>query len=463
MDNPNLFYNIEAEQHLIGSAMVSQNAWHEIAEVVSAEDFVRQEHRVIYAAIASLVEAGKPINETLLTSRLQDSEEYILAGGKDYLLDLARNTSHTGHARHYAEIVRDRAQLRRFAAAFKQGEADISNTELSINEKLSGITERLEQVVAARVDAEEPRDAKQAGKAWIDMLEARHKAGTTITGLPTGFPDFDAAIKGLNKKHLLIVAARPSMGKTTFATNIMRNVLHAGHSAFLATMEMSTEDVMTQLCCAHTGCDYSLVQAAAMNDEAVQSATAVFASALSAWKLTVDDRGSQTVATIRRGMKRHMRRYGPDAVLIVDYAQLVNHKAESEVVRIGEISRSMKELAQDLNIPVILVSQLSRDCEKRPDKRPMLSDLRGSGSLEQDGSEIVFLYDDAVYNPGGSAGAYTELIIAKNRHGKRGQVLPLLKQLNRARFVSPDHRDMPQDWRGNEPSNNRPFRKGEPT
>lgn len=454
-------FSVEAEQSLIGGVMLSEAAWDEVCSIVAADDFVCQEHQAVWEAFLRLTDKNQPRDALTVAENLKQFDSIDAAGGLQYLGEIVRNTASVSNIKAYAQIVADRAQLRRFAQAFKQGEMDIANPEMTLSEKLSSISERMEQAIAGRLASEEPRDAKQAGRAWLDMLDTRFKAGTKITGLHTGFPDFDNAIRGLNKKHMLVLAARPGMGKTTLATNIIRNVLHAGHSVFLATMEMSTEDVMTQLCCAHTGCDYELMQSAAMGNEEVRTAALVFATALTGWKITIDDRGSQTIATIRRGMKRHMRRYGNDALLVVDYAQLISHKAESEVVRVGEISRSMKELAQDMDIPIILISQLSRACDDRPDRRPLLSDLRGSGSLEQDASEVAFLYDDAVYNPNSSAAAYTELLIAKNRHGKRGIVLPLLKQLNKARFLSPDRQEMPHEWRAM--GNVKPLRRAEPT
>ena len=277
-------------------------------------------------------------------------------------------------------------------------------------------------------------------------LSERSKRGGGITGIPTGFPELDKLIRGLNRKHLLVIAARPSVGKTTLATNILRNVLHSGYGGFLATMEMSVEDVMSQLCAAHTGCSYAALQEAKTDQDDIQAATGAFAAALRGWKLTIDDRGTQTLSTIRRGMKRHIRRHGQDSVLVVDYAQLVNHKAESETVRIGEISRGLKELAQDLDIPVILISQLNRDTDKRGgDGRPRLVDLRGSGSLEQDASEVFLLHDDAANDPNKQSN-YVEVIVAKNRHGRRNVVVTLQKQLEMARFVTPAPGSY-EDWK----------------
>lgn len=458
MDNLAAMFSLEAEQSVLGALLLDGSVWDEISHAVTVADFVRTEHRLIFGAIARLAEAGKAVDSLTVTEKLDEFAELDDAGGMVYLGQLVANTAGTANVKAYAEIVGQRANLRRLMQAFKAGEADIEDPDIGLPEKVERVTERLHSALASLSTAGEAKSAKEAGRSWLENMNETFERGSTITGIRTGFPHLDKTIRGLNKKRLVLIAARPSMGKSTVAVNIARNVLNDGGSVFLATMEMSSDDVMNQLCACHTGCSYEKVQEAALGDDEVRMATGVFASALSQWKLTIDDRGSQTVASVRRGVKRHARKHGAP-VVIVDYAQLMSDRAESEVIRIGEISRGLKMLAQDLDITVILLSQLSRDCEKRPDKRPMLSDLRGSGSLEQDASEVLFLYDDSVYNPSTMAAGYTELIVAKNRHGKRGQVLPLLKQLDRARFLTPDFRELPEDWRGQNSNNNvRPLR-----
>lgn len=447
MDNFAVMFSVEAEQNVLGALMLSGAAWDEVSGIVTPADFVKQEHRLIFTAIQRLAEANKQTDGSLVAAKLEEFSELDEAGGREYIGELVKNCASAVNAKHYAEIVRDRSQLRRLAQTMKQGESVVEDPELSLSAKVSAITERLESVLTSVQVADEAKSAKEAGRSWIDHLNSTFNAGSSITGLRTGFPSLDKAIRGLNKKHMLVLAARPSMGKSTLATNIARNILKDGGSVFFATMEMSSDDVMNQMCAAHTGCSYEAIQEAQLGVDEVSAATGAFASALRDWKLTIDDRGTQTVASIKRGVKRHIRKHGP-CLLVVDYAQLVAERGENEVNRIGLVSRGIKMIAQDMDIPAILLSQLSRKCEERPDKRPMLSDLRGSGDIEQDASEVIFLYDDSVYNPATSAAGLTELIVAKNRHGKRGMVFPLLKQLDRARFVTPDTRDMQENWRG---------------
>ena len=446
MDNFAAMYSVEAEQNVIGALMLSGAVWDDISGIVSVADFVKQDHRLIFTAIQRIAESGKEPDSMTVTAKLEEFGDLDEAGGRGYVGELVKNCVSSANGKHYAEIVRDRAQLRRLVQTMKLSESIIDDPELSLPAKVSAITERLEGVLSFGFVATENKTVKEAGREWITALTDRFNAGSSITGIPTGFPQLDKAIRGLNKRHLLVLAARPSVGKTTLATNIMRNVLHSGASVFMATMEMSSNDVMTQLCSCHAGCSYEKLQDALMGDDEVQAATGVFAAAIQKWRMTIDDRGSQTIASIRRGVKRHIRVNGSNAVLIVDYAQLVSHKAESETVRIGDISRGFKELAQDLDIPVILLSQLNRESAKA-EIRPRLTDLRGSGSLEQDASEVIFLHDEGATDPT-KATPFTEMIVAKNRHGKRGQTFPLLKQLDKARFVTPDFRDLPEDWRG---------------
>lgn len=445
---------IEAEQSVLGALMLDGDAWEAVSDKVVVGDFYRRDHRLIFQAIATLAARGEPRDALTVSEALKDSGELTEAGGTQYLGELVKSTASTYNVGSYAEIIRERSFLRQIIQrTYEIAEAAYSQQpSVSI---LESVEKRL-LTIGDSLSPDETKDAMQAGAEWLATLEASFNRGSAITGAPSGFPELDKVIRGLNKKHLTLIAARPSMGKTTLMTNIVRHVLHAGGSAFLSTMEMAADDVMNQLCACHTGCSYELLQVAALGEEQVQRATGVFAAALRQWRLTIDDRGTQTVASISRGLRRHMRKHGPDVVLFVDYAQLVSDKGENETLRIGEISRGLKQLAQDADIPVILLSQLSRDCERRPDKRPMLSDLRGSGSLEQDADEVLFLYDDQVYNPHRPT-PYTELIVAKNRRGRRGIVLPLLKQLDRARFLTPDRREMADDWRGLE--QDRPARR----
>lgn len=434
MDN---LFSHEAEQNVLGALLFSDRAWDIAGDLLTAEDFVREDHAAIFGAIASLAEAGKPIDAVTVAAHLGEHGLIDMAGGSAYIGELVASMTSMANVKHYAEIVRDRAQLRRLAIALKAGEGVIANPDLSLAEKVGEITQGLETVLTKGLPADEPVDAKAAGLRWVEALTQRAQAGGSITGFATGFPELDKLIRGLNRKHLLVIAARPSVGKTTLATNILRHVLHSGHGAFLATMEMSVEDVMNQLCACHTGCSYEALQEARLADESLQAATGAFSAALRSWRLTIDDRGTQTLSSIRRSLKRHMRLNGNDTILVVDYAQLVSHKAENEAVRIGEISRGMKEIAQDLDIPVILVSQLNRETDKRGgDSRPRLVDLKGSGGLEQDASEVFLLHDEAANDPNKQS-EFIEVIVAKNRHGRRNVTVKLGKQLDRARFVTP--------------------------
>lgn len=447
MDNFSAMFSVEAEQNVLGSLLISEIAWDEISDLITQADFVRNDHRVLFHAIAKLAEEGKPRDYVTVSEKLTEYGDLEAAGGPEYLGDLIKTTATASNVKAYAEIVSHRSSLRRYAQALKAGKADIENPELSLAEKVAAVTDRLEQALASLSTKDGAKTIREAGRDWIDWLNRTFDAGSTITGVRTGFPALDKAIRGLNRKHVLVLAARPSMGKSTLATNFARNILKDGGSVFLATMEMASDDVMSQMCAAHTGCSYEAIQEAQMGNNDVQAATGAFVAACRDWKFAIDDRGTQTVASIRRGVKRHIRIHGP-TVLIVDYAQLVSEKNDNEVIRIGMISSGMKRIAQDFDIPVVLLSQLSRKCDERPDKRPLLSDLRGSGDIEQDASEVIFLYDDHAYNKEAPDSGFTEMILAKNRHGKRGMVFPLMKQLDKGRFVTPELRDMPEDWRG---------------
>jgi replicative DNA helicase len=448
MDNSGALFSFEAEQNVLGALLfASDRAWDDVSGILSADDFVKTEHATIFAAIQRLLEQGKAADVVTVVAKLEEHAQLEQAGGMPYLGSLIAMACAPGNLRHYAEIVRDRAQLRRLMGALKAGEGIIEAPDIPLPEKVGAITERLESVLTRGIADHEPVDARTAGKAWADAIEERFNRGNKLRGPSTGFGPLDDFILGLVAKHLILIAARPSVGKTTLATNILGHVLAAGGSAFLATMEMSTEDVMNQLCAARTGCSYRALQELDGNDDSIWPAITAYMAQLRDWKLTIDDRGTQTIATIRRGLKRHIRKHGRErAIAVVDYAQLVEHKAENEAVRIGDISRSMKQIAQELDIPVILISQLNRENVKGGGvpRRPRLSDLKGSGGLEQDASVALLLHDEGAEDPNNQTD-YVEVIVAKNRHGKKG-VVHLLKQLDKARFVVPAPADY-EDWK----------------
>jgi len=433
-------HSLEAEQAVLGGLMLEDSAWDKATEYVSGPDFYRKDHRLIFEAIGAVSGAGKPRDALTVAEALTDMGQINEIGGLAYLGELVKNTPSAANISAYAEIVRERALRRLLIRTAHDAAVMAWDGKENAATTAAGALDAIQTVIDGATNDREVKSAKEAGRQWLDRQNAVFNAGTTITGIR----NLDKHIRGLNNKHLLLIAARPSMGKSTLAVNIAVNILRNGGSVYLATMEMSSDDVMNQMCAALTGCSYELIQCAALGEDSVREAQAVFASMLRGWKLSIDDRGTQTVQTISRGVRRHARMHGKP-VVIVDYAQLMSDKGENETVRIGEISRGMKLLAQDYDLPAILLSQLNRDLEKRPDKRPMLSDLRGSGSLEQDASEVLFLYDDQVYNPERPTD-YTELLIAKNRHGRRGLVVPLLKQLDKARFVTPEF--VQEKWRG---------------
>ncbi|MFZ3193722.1 MAG: DnaB-like helicase C-terminal domain-containing protein [Moraxellaceae bacterium] len=463
MDNFGALFSFEAEQNVLGTLLfASDRSWDEVSGILSADDFVKTEHAVIFTAIQRLMERGTAADAVTVMAKLEERGQLQEAGGAAYLGALVAMSCAIANLKHYAEIVRDRAQLRRLLGALKAGEGIIDAPDVPLAEKVGAITEKLESVLTRGVAEHEPVDAKAAAQAWINGIEERFSRGNKLRGLSTGFGALDDYTLGLVPKHLILIAARPSVGKTTLATNIAGHVLHAGGSVFLATMEMSVEDVMNQLCAARTGCSYRALQELDGNDDTIWPAITAYSAQLRDWRLTIDDRGTQTISSIRRGLKRHLRRHGKDTVAVVDYAQLVEHKAENEAVRIGDVSRSMKQIAQELDIPVILISQLNRENVKGGGvpRRPRLSDLKGSGGLEQDASVALLLHDEGAEDPNNPTD-YVEVIVAKNRHGKKG-VVHLLKQLDRARFVAPapaDYEDWKQRQAGDTPTAQRPARR----
>ena len=445
MENIESLYSLEAEQSVLGSLMLEGDAWDAVADILKPEHFVNREHRDIFCAIAQLAGANRDRDALTVNAVLEGLDQAQRVGGLPMLGGMVKNTPSAANVASYAMIIRDRAILRSLLKAMKNGEAIISDAGIPLAGKPDAIMDGIMAAVGTGGSGS-AKTAKQAGREWLEAMDHIHSRGNAITGQLTGFPDIDKHIRGLNNKNLILIAARPSMGKTTLMVNMIRAVLNNGGSAFLATMEMSSDDTMNQLSACHSGASYEGIQTAQLDDDRIQSANNNLATGLSKWHFTIDDRGTQTLATIRRGVQTHIRMFGSKPVVFVDYVQLVTGPGDNETNRIGAISRGLKTMAQDLDIPLVLLSQLNRDLEKRNDRRPMLSDLRSSGDLEQDADVVMFIYDDSVYNESNTSGL-SELIIAKNRRGKRGFAIPLVKDFGCARFLSASHQDLPENWR----------------
>lgn len=431
-------YNIDAEMLVLGGLMTDESAWDRCGHLLRAEDFYRAGHRLIYVAIAGLIAEGKPCEPVVVADRLRDSGQLEEAGGVSALAELVRTVHSTAHIDHYAKIIGERAMYRRVLAAL--GEAsEVIQTETTrpIAERVQAACSAIQDAVESDLAAEVPL-LHEHGAEWVAHHERLFNVGSKIIGLPTGFHDIDKVTMGMPDGELIVIAARPSMGKSALALNICQHNAEAGKSVFIASLEMPVRAVMNRFAASVGNVDYGAVRSAQWGE--VGHGMTLFAERMRQWKLAVDDRPRLDVNRLESLLRAHRRRHGLNLAM-VDYLQLMDMGREpNRVNAVTALTRDLKILAGVMQIPIMVLSQLNRSCESRPDKRPLMSDLRDSGSIEQDAHTIMFLYRDEVYNPNSDQKGTTEVIIAKARDSERGVIVPLATQLNKMRFANMEWR-----------------------
>ncbi len=420
--------NIEAEQSVLGGLMLDNSSWDVVSDRVVEEDFYRKDHRLIFRSIASLAEENKPFDVITLTEWLESRNESENAGGLAYLGTLAKNTPSAANIRHYADIVRERSVLRRLVAASNE------ITESAFNTEGRGVAEILDHAEQLVFQIAEQGSRNQKGFEDMKTLLSRavdridelyNSKGGAVTGISTGFADFDRITTGLQRSDLIIVAGRPAMGKTSFAMNIAEHAaVKGGASVAVFSMEMSGEQLATRLISSLGRINANKVRTGQLEEDDWQYLIKAVEQ-LKDSRIFIDDTPALTPMELRSRVRRIARTHGLDLV-VVDYLQLMqgSGKAASEnrATEIAEISRSLKAMAKEMDVPVIALSQLNRSLESRPNRRPVMSDLRESGSIEQDADIIVFIYRDEVYNEESPDRGVAEIILGKQRHGAIGTV-----------------------------------------
>jgi len=434
-------HSIEAEQAVLGGLMLDNSGWDRIADVVVAEDFYRYDHRLILTAIISLSEASKPFDAVTVSQWLKNTDELEEAGGLAYLGELARGTPSAANIKAYAEIVRERSILRQMI------EVGTTIADSAFSPEGRESKELLDQAEQAVFRIAEQGSRGKTGMQSIKTLlsdavnriDTLYQQDDPLTGVPTGFTDFDEATSGMQSSDLVIVAGRPSMGKTTFAMNIAENaaIKHQKPVAVFS-MEMSGEQLAMRLMSSLGRIDQSRIRTGKLEDDdwhRLTSSMGILADA----PLFIDDTPAMSPTELRARARRMAREHGL-GMIVIDYLQLMQTGgSENRTAEISEISRSLKGLAKELNVPVIALSQLNRSLEQRPNKRPVMSDLRESGAIEQDADVIVFIYRDEVYNPETTDKGIAEIIISKQRNGPIGTTrLTFLGQYTRFENFTPD-------------------------
>lgn len=416
-------HSIEAEQSVLGGLMLANEAWDKIADLIVEEDFYRRDHRLIFRAIIGLVEKSIPYDVVTLSQWLEDHGLLQEAGDLAYLGMLAKNTPSAANITAYAKIVRERSVMRQLIKVGNAISGSCYETEGRNSEELLDSAEKLVFEIAEQ-GARGQRDfvsIKDLLVKAVDRIDALFQQDNPITGVPTGFNDFDDMTSGLQASDLIIVAGRPSMGKTTFAMNIAEHAaLKSQLPVAIFSMEMSGEQLAMRLLSSLGRIDQHKIRTGKLEDEdwpRLTSAVGLLAEA----KLFIDDTPALTPNELRARARRLAREHGL-GLIVIDYLQLmeVHGSRENRTNEITEISRSLKALAKELNVPVVALSQLNRGLESRPNKRPIMSDLRESGAIEQDADVIAFIYRDEVYNEDSPDKGTAEIIIAKQRNGPIG-------------------------------------------
>jgi replicative DNA helicase len=417
-------HSVEAEQSLLGGLMLDQRAWDQIADIVSAEDLYRADHRLIFSAVAALVERNQPPDAVTVSEHLQRLGELEAAGGLPYLARLVQDTPSAANIRAYARIVRERAMLRQLIEIGGDIAASAHGSEgLSVDE----IVDAAEQKVFEIADRGQRRGAgfkslKQILPGTIDRLDMLSHSTSEITGISSGFAEMDRMTAGLQRGELIIVAGRPSMGKTTLAMNIAENAAIGGQvPTAIFSMEMSAEQLSFRMIGSIGRVNQTRLRTGKVTEQdwsRIDSAVSLMTAA----PIFIDDSGALTPTEVRARARRLKREHGL-GLIVVDYLQLmqVTGTVENRATEISEISRSLKALSKELDVPVIALSQLNRSVEQRQDKKPVMSDLRESGAIEQDADLIVFIYREEVYEPDTPRKGIADIIIAKQRNGPVGE------------------------------------------
>jgi replicative DNA helicase len=416
-------HSVEAEQSVLGGLLLSADGWDGVAELVAAEDFYRPDHRLIFRHVSRLAEASEPVDVITVADKLQASGELEAAGGIDYLTELAQGTPSASNIRAYAQVVGERANVRRLIQAAQEIADSGFNPEGRTAEELIDAAERrIMQIAEQGPKAGGAQTINPLLQGALARIEELFQSGGDITGLSTGYLDLDRYTSGLQRSDLVIVAGRPSMGKTSFAMNLVEHaVLNNDKPVLVFSMEMPAEQLIMRMLSSLGRIDQSKVR----NGKLDQEDWPRLSSAVGKLKdvpLFIDDTPALTPTEVRSRARRVAREHGDLGMIMVDYLQLmqVAGSGEGRTAEISEISRNLKAIAKEFKCPMVALSQLNRSLEQRPNKRPVNSDLRESGAIEQDADVILFIYRDEVYNEDSPDKGVAEIIIGKQRNGPIG-------------------------------------------
>jgi replicative DNA helicase len=423
-------HSIEAEQSLLGALLLDNQAFDRVADLVTSEDFYRDDHRRIWRHVSKLIGANRPADVVTVNESVEASEDKDKTGGGAYLAALAQNTPSSLNVRRYAELVRERSVQRRLAAvATEIAEGALNPSGKEVGQLLDEAESKIFQIAESGARRDQglleikPVLARVFEK--IDHLYHRDNP-SDVTGVPTGFIDLDQKTAGLQPGDLIIIAGRPSMGKTALALNIAEHVaVDNGLPVAIFSMEMSSTQLALRMLGSISQVDQHKLRTGRLNDKEWSDLTEAIAK-LHETPIYIDEAGALTSLEVRARARRLKRQYSKLGLIVIDYIQLMaaSTQGENRATEISEISRSLKAMAKELEVPVVALSQLNRAVDQRPDRRPVMSDLRESGAIEQDADVIMFIYREVVYKPDlpEEQRGLAELILGKQRNGPIGTV-----------------------------------------
>lgn len=421
-------HSLEAEQSVIGGLLLDNERWDTVSERVLASDFYSRPHRLIFEAVKQILEESQPLDLITLSEHLELREQLDDVGGFAYLADLAKNTPSAANINAYADIVAERALVRNLIGVANEiADAGYDPQGRSSEDLLDLAESKVFAIAEERTSENEgPQSVDNILEKTLERIELLYKTPQDgVTGVNTGFSDLNKKTAGLQGSDLVIVAARPSMGKTTFAMNLCENAaMDQDKPVLIFSLEMPADQIMMRMLASLSRVDQTKIRTGQLDDEDWARISSTMGVLMEKKNMFIDDSSALTPTEIRSRARRVAREHGGLSMIMVDYLQLMRVPALSDnrTLEIAEISRSLKALAKELNVPVVALSQLNRSLEQRADKRPVNSDLRESGSIEQDADLIMFIYRDEVYNPESSLKGIAEIIIGKQRNGPIGSV-----------------------------------------
>ncbi len=419
-------HSVEAEQSIIGGLMLDNQVWDKVSTKLCEADFYRTEHRILFRAIASLVKRDQPFDVVTLLDALKSYNELDDAGGEAYLFELANNTPSVANVSAYADIVREKSVQRQLISVATEIADSAYNPGGRQVPELLDMAETKVFAIGEQTGGDGgPENIKSILVRAVEKIDALYHNGDAITGLATGLSDLDEMTSGLQPSDLVIVAGRPSMGKTTLVMNMAEHAaIKSGKPVLAFSMEMPADSLAMRMMSSLGRIDQHKIRTGKLDDDDWPRVTSAV-HMLSEAPLFIDDTPALSPGEMRARARRLAKDHGNLGLIVVDYLQLMKvpgFSADNRTAEISEISRSLKSLAKELQVPVIALSQLNRSLEQRADKRPVMSDLRESGAIEQDADLICFIYRDEVYNEDSPDKGTAEIIVAKQRNGPIGKV-----------------------------------------